>query len=200
MTMKLYYSDASPYARMVRIFASHLQLSHIELHTTNPFDNDDEFIEANPLGKVPCLILSDGSALYDSEVICRYLDVEFGQARLFAPANGYWARHCLFSLLKGMLDSAVALRQEQLRCEEGALSPFWKSRFEQALLRGIRQVEHSGLLNDDELNAERIALVCLLEYLDFRHADLAWRNLAPATSLWLGHICQQSVFADTRPQ
>ena len=197
--MKLYYSDASPYARMVRVIIDWLQLSHIQLVSTNPFDNDEEFVEANPLGKVPCLLLGDGSALFDSEVICRFLDVEYGQSQLFAPADGYWSRHCLFSMLKGMLDSAVALRQEQLRAEEGSLSAFWKGRFEQALLRGVRQIEHSGLLNGDDLSAERIALVCLLDYLDFRHPTLEWRNLAPATALWLAHAGNDPVFSQSRP-
>ncbi|MCL2913609.1 glutathione S-transferase N-terminal domain-containing protein [Shewanella corallii] len=197
--MKLYYSDASPYARMVRVMIELLQLNHIQLTSTNPFDNDEEFVEANPLGKVPCLMLADGSALYDSEVICRFLDVEYGQSQLFAPADGYWSRHCLFSMLKGMLDSAVALRQEQMRAEEGNSSPFWKGRFEQALLRGLRQIDHSGLLNGDEITAERIALVCLLDYLDFRHPSIEWRNLAPATALWLNHISKESIFRETRP-
>ncbi|MGI2257949.1 glutathione S-transferase N-terminal domain-containing protein [Shewanella sp. GXUN23E] len=195
----LYYSDASPYARMVRVIIDHLQLHHIQLRSTNPFDNEEAFVDANPLGKVPCLVLGDGSALFDSEVICRYLDVEYGQSRLFAPADSHWARHCLWSMLKGMLDSAVALRQEQLRAEEGCSSLFWKARFEQALLRGVRQIEHSGLLNDDSLTAERIALVCLLEYLDFRHPGLNWRNLAPATALWLTQVAKTEVFGRSRP-
>ncbi len=115
--MQLYYSTASPYARVVRVIARELGLA-LDEKLVNPFDNSDELLSVNPLGKVPCLLLDDGAALFDSEVIARFLDDKFGQNCFFGPP-GNWAYECQFSLLKGALDSAVGLRQEQMREEEG---------------------------------------------------------------------------------
>ncbi|QSX29424.1 glutathione S-transferase [Shewanella cyperi] len=194
--MKLLCSDASPYARMVKIVIRHLALD-VEEIITNPFDNGPELIDANPLGQVPCLFLNDGSALYDSEVICRYLDANYGQGKLFGSD---WQAQCQFSLLKGLIDSAVKLRQEQMREDEGVRSPFWTARFEQALLRGMKELERLGLGAGAEINARTIALVCLLDYLDFRHPNLDWRKVAPAVSLWFGEVRNQNIFELTKPK
>ncbi|WP_335917624.1 glutathione S-transferase N-terminal domain-containing protein [Shewanella chilikensis] len=87
--MQLYYSTASPYARVVRVIARELGLA-LDEKLVNPFDNSDELLSVNPLGKIPCLLLDDGAALFDSEVIARYLDARFGQDRFFGPQKN-WA-------------------------------------------------------------------------------------------------------------
>lgn len=197
--MKLYYSDASPYARCVRIFISYHKIKGIEEIIANPFDNSPELLRVNPLAKIPCLQLNDGSALYDSEVIMRFLDIEFGQSRLFGSMGNNWSQQCHFSLLKGIFESAVSLRQEQLREEEGLRSAFWTSRFEQALLRGLKETETIGINHSAELTVLQVMLVCLLEYIDFRHPDILWRNVVPALGLWLKEAQQTDVFVATRP-
>lgn len=78
--MKLFYSDASPYARCVRVVIRHLDIDGIDELKTDPFDNSEALLQANPLGRVPCLQLNDGSAIYDSEVILRFFDFEFGRS------------------------------------------------------------------------------------------------------------------------
>ncbi|PKG55432.1 glutathione S-transferase [Shewanella sp. Choline-02u-19] len=197
--MKLYYSDASPYARCVRVFISYHKIKGIEEIIANPFDNSPELLRVNPLAKIPCLQLNDGSALFDSEVIMRFLDTEFGQSRLFGMRVNNWSQQCHFSLLKGIFDSAVSLRQEQLRDEEGLRSAFWTSRFEQALLRGLKEIETIGITHSAELTALQVMLVCLLEYIDFRHPDILWRNVAPALGLWLKEAQKADAFVATRP-
>ncbi|MFT5788831.1 MAG: glutathione S-transferase [Shewanella sp.] len=197
--MKLYYSDASPYARCVRVVICYHNIKGVEEIIANPFDNSAELLRVNPLAKIPCLQLNDGSALFDSEVIMRYLDTEFGRSSLFGAMANNWPQQCHFSLLKGILDSAVSLRQEQLREEEGLRSAFWTSRFEQALLRGLKEVETIGVTRSSELTVLQIMLVCLLEYIDFRHPDLAWRKVTSALSLWLKQAQQADVFVATRP-
>jgi glutathione S-transferase len=196
--MKLYYSDASPYARIVRVIVRHLDLTQVAEIVANPLENGAELLDANPLAKIPCLVLKDGSALFDSEVIARYLDAEWGDGALFGRASN-WPRQCQYSLIKGMLDSAVALRQEQMREQEGLRSAFWTERFEQAILRGLMLVEQQGLLAEEAFSAQQIALVCLLEYLDFRHPALAWRNVAAATAKGLQRFESLPVFTHTRP-
>ncbi|WP_039036004.1 MULTISPECIES: glutathione S-transferase N-terminal domain-containing protein [Shewanella] len=195
--MQLYYSTASPYARVVRVIARELGLA-LDEKLVNPFDNSDELLSVNPLGKIPCLLLDDGAALFDSEVIARFLDDKFGQNCFFGPP-GNWAYECQFSLLKGALDSAVGLRQEQMREEEGVRSSFWSGRFEQALLRALMEVERQGIIASGPLDARQVLLLVLLEYLDFRHPDLDWRKVAPALAYWLESASIRQSFRDTRP-
>lgn len=197
--MKLFYSDASPYARCVRVVIRHLKIEGIEEVNTNPLANGEDLLEANPLGKIPCLQLNDGSSLYDSEVILRYLDTELGGGRLFGVRESNWLSESHFSLIKGMLDSAVALRQEQMREEEGKRSSFWTARFEQALLRGLQRIEQGGLMTTPQLSMQQICLACLLEYLDFRHADLKWRRVAPAVGSWLADFKEFPALKMTQP-
>ncbi|BAJ00748.1 glutathione S-transferase [Shewanella violacea] len=198
--MKLFYSDASPYSRCVRLVIRHLGITGIDEVITNPLDNGEDLLEVNPLGKVPCLQLNDGSSLFDSEVILRYLDCEFGEGQLFGIREHNWIGESHFSLIKGLLDSADALRQEQMRQEEGKRSPFWTGRFEQALLRGLQHIEQTGLAMSRDLSIQQICLACLLEYIDFRHGELEWRKVAPALALWLSEFDRLPAMQATRPK
>lgn len=197
--MQLLVSDASPYARWVRVVVSHYAIADINEIEVNPFENDEQLLHANPLGKIPCLILNDGEALFDSEVILRYLDNQYCKEQLFNAAELRWRHMTQFSLIKGLLDSAVALRQEQMREEEGVRSPFWTSRFEQALLRGLTQIELSSMSCGSEVTIQKMGLSCLLQYLDFRHPDLDWRRVAPATARWLLEFETLDAIEQTKP-
>ncbi|WP_394146678.1 glutathione S-transferase N-terminal domain-containing protein [Shewanella atlantica] len=197
--MKLFYSDTSPYARCVRVVIRYLEIEGIKELKTDPFENSEALLQANPLGKIPCLQLGDGSAIHDSEVILRFIDSEFGRSKLFGGTAHDWVNESQFSLIKGLLDSAVALRQESVR-EEGKRSVFWISRHEQALLRGLKQLERSGIISRPKLVIQQFSLACLLEYLDFRHPDLSWRKLAPALSNWLPDFAAHPAMSATRPR
>ena len=86
--MKLHHSVASPFVRKVRVVAIETGLDgRLELvtPTMTPIKPDADLIEDNPLGKVPCLVTSDGAALYDSRVICEYLDSRHDGAKMFRP-------------------------------------------------------------------------------------------------------------------
>ncbi|QLE84386.1 glutathione S-transferase [Shewanella sp. Scap07] len=196
--MRLYYSDASPYARCVRVAIRHLAIEGVKEQAINPLLNDEAFVSANPLAKIPCLILNDGAALFDSEVILRFLDSEFGEHSLFG-LSPTWHQQTQFSLLKGLLDSAVGLRQEQMREEEGVRSPFWTARFEQALLRGLQHIEHHGEQRTQALTAHNIMLACLLSYIDFRHGDIAWQHVAPSVAIWYRSFSGHPEMRDTQP-
>ncbi|GIU07961.1 glutathione S-transferase [Shewanella glacialipiscicola] len=197
--MRLLSSKASPYARCVRVLIQHLGINNIEELLVNPFDNTAELLDANPLGQIPCLITNDGMALFDSEVIMRYLDTELGDRQMFGASSGNWLLECQYSLVKGLIDSAVKLRQEQMRQEEGVRSAFWTSRFEQALLRGLMQIELQTVITQTTIQAPQLALICLLDYVDFRHSGLDWRKVAPATALWFGEMRDLPAFIQTRP-
>lgn len=197
--MKLLCSLASPYARCVRTLIRYLNIKDIEEVTVNPFENTAELLDANPLGQIPCLITNDGIPLYDSEVIMRYLDAELGEQHMFGAPNSHWVLQCQFSMIKGLIDSAVKLRQEQMREDEGLRSVFWTSRFEQALLRGLMQMEHQSVITQATVQAPQLALICLLDYMDFRHPELDWRKVAPATALWFSDMRDLPAFVETRP-
>ncbi len=126
--MKLYMSVTSPYARKVRIFARETGLAaRIEEipASVSPVAPDERVSRANPLGKVPALLLDDGSALFDSAVICEYLDGLHAGRRLFPQAGpARWAALKLQAEGNGLLDASVlaryelALRPEPLRWPE----------------------------------------------------------------------------------
>ncbi|QDF76392.1 MULTISPECIES: glutathione S-transferase N-terminal domain-containing protein [Shewanella] len=197
--MQLLFSEASPYARTVRVVIAQFAVAGIEQVSVNPLENGELLLNANPLAKIPCLMLNDGGALYDSEVILRYLDHEYCGGELFGQPGDSWYGETQYSLIKGLLDSAVALRQEQMRDDEGLRSPFWTARFEQALLRGLAQIEQMGISGHSQLSLQQICLACLLEYLDFRHPDLDWRKIAPATARWLKSFSKLEAMVSTRP-
>ena len=193
--MQLIYSPASPYARCPRIIARlhNLAMDEIALH---PFDNPPSLLQANPLAKVPCLILQSGQALFDSQVICRYLD-HCGNGQL-SPASDDWQGQTLLALVIGLMDSAVALRQEAMREQEGKRSAFWSQRFTNALERGLITVNRQ-LPADATTSLATIYLLSLLDYLDFRHPHLNWRQHRQLVSLHQ-HWQQADCIRQTMPQ
>ncbi|QYJ89221.1 glutathione S-transferase N-terminal domain-containing protein [Shewanella halotolerans] len=197
--MQLLFSLASPYARTVRVVIAQFAIRGIEPVAVNPLENTELLLDANPLAKIPCLLLNDGGTLYDSEVILRYLDHEYCGGELFGQPGDSWYGETQYSLIKGLLDSAVALRQEQMRDDEGLRSPFWTARFEQALLRGLAQIELMAIYGHSKVSLQQICLACLLEYIDFRHPDLDWRKVAPATARWLQTFSKSAAMLTTRP-
>ncbi|SHH77092.1 glutathione S-transferase family protein [Ferrimonas marina] len=178
--MILYTSDASPFARLVRILIQHLGLE-VEERVVSPFEQDEELRQHNPLGKIPCLLTPLG-ALYDSALICRYLLAQVGTE--LDQEQQDWDRAQQAVLVDGLLDSAVALRMEQTREGEGTRSPFWSLRHQDTLHHGLMRLEGqpTALPSGNTLAAWR--LLVLLEYLDFRHPKLAWRPLYPALERW----------------
>ena len=133
--MKLYYQTHSPYARKVLVLAheaglaDRLQVIH---HETSPTWRNETVFRVNPLGKVPVLLLDDGMALFDSNVICDYLDGLHAGPRLIPPENPARLHSLrLQALAQGLCDAGIALRGP---------SPWWK-RLERALSilhRGLR--------------------------------------------------------------
>src|ERR1700749_521778 len=119
--MKLYFSPASPVSRKVRVLARELGLKLEEIEVSSRGNMD--FRRINPLGKIPALMLDDGSALFDSPVICEYLNHAGGGK--FFPGNNIFSHHTnrwkalgLAALGDGLADAAVALRYELVEPEE----------------------------------------------------------------------------------
>lgn len=175
--MKLLASDTSPYARKVRIVALEKGIA-LDVVTTNPLGEETAALQAaNPLGKIPALITEDG-ALYDSRVICEYLDA-MSEPRLL-PESGAARFDCLRrqALADGVMDAAFNLVMEGRR-SEALRSKDWSARWRAGILRGVAAMEAR-----EEFDLGAIASAAALGYLDFRLPDIKWRASTPMATWW----------------
>ncbi|GAB0118851.1 glutathione S-transferase family protein [Acidisoma sp. 7E03] len=190
--MKLFYSATSPFVRKVLLCAAIRELdARIERVPTAAFDSPPDLLAANPLCKVPCLVTDDGEALFDSPVICEYLDSLGDAPPLFPEHGARWQALRLQALADGMMDAGVLARVESLRPEEPARSA--------AIARQLAAVTRSLALLETHPPAEAhldigsVSVVCALAYLDFRFASLDWRAGHPRLAHWF------SAFTATLP-
>lgn len=180
--MKLYYTPASPFAACVTATIQHLNISdQVELIQSHPFDNNEQLLTTNPLGRVPCLIVAneDNSAnesILDSEVICDYLDANISGGLLFEAIYANWQLKTFYSICNGLIDSSVLLQMEVLRDKQGNQSEFWLQRHNYAIKRTLIEVEKRLPSLPNQLTIIHITLFCALGYLDFRHENIEWRK------------------------
>lgn len=179
--MKLFYTPSSPYAAAVLATIYELNAeSKVEFCVSAPFDNNPEFIAANPLAKVPCLI-DDGLTVMDSEVICDYIDANISGGILFEDIYANWHLKTFYSICSGLIDTLVNLRIEVTRQEQGIKSDFWWRRYNDAITRTLTEVENRLESLPEKFTIIHITLYCALGYLDFRHSEINWRE--PHTQL-----------------
>ena len=182
--LRLRYHPASPYARKVRIAAAELGLANqIELSATDTADPADPIREQNPLGKIPTLLLEDGSAIYDSRVIVAYLDHLGGGGRLIPldPARRFAALR-LEALGDGICDAALLIRYEQTTRPENQRSASWIELQQGKIDRAIAELDAAP--PSGERDVGHLATACALGYLDYRFGG-AWRAGAPKLVAWL---------------
>jgi glutathione S-transferase len=197
--MKLLFSPTSPYVRKVRIVALEKGIaSEIEIVPASPFDADGPVVAANPLSKIPALILEDGTALYDSPVICEYLDCLGAGPRLLPP-NGQarWSALRLQALADGVLDAAFSSVME-LRRPETERSADWIQRWRSAISRSVLAASDM-LTAPDAWGLGEISLACALGYVDFRLPDIVWRPNAALLAAWYERQLPRASFAATAP-
>ena len=185
--MKIYFSPISPYVRKCMVVAHELGLAgRIEMlpAAANPVTRDQTVVASNPLGKVPTFLTDAGDALYDSRVICEYLDAEAG-GKLFPPEGAArWHALTQQSLGDGLLDAALLARYETaLRPAELRWEGWLKGQMEK-LASSLDRIEQqaSGLGNRVDIGT--ITFGCALGYLDFRFADYGWRASHPQAAAW----------------
>jgi len=198
--MKLFYSPTSPFVRKVLMTAIELGLAgNIERIQVNPWEPVATLTEVNPLGKVPALVTESGMMLYDSPVICEYLDSQAGCLLLPASGEERWQVLRLQALADGILDAAVLWRMESMR-PEGERSSHWMNFQRDAVMRGLAELEREAARWDHSLNLGRIAAACALGYLDFRFASEAWRNSHPVLARWYETVATRASMQLTLPQ
>ena len=197
--MKLFYSTSSPYARKVRIVAIEKGLDdQIEEIATNPFDDTGASVElsaANPLRKIPTLVLDDGTAIYDSHVICAYFDkIGTGPALILSNVEER-ARHLtIAAMADGILDAAFSTVMELRRPAENR-SEYWIDRWTSNIERALTALSPHL---PDQFQLQHITAICAIDYLAFRLAD----RFSPNSDIreWRsGHISRYSV-AETMPK
>ncbi len=195
--MKLFYSPTSPFVRKVMACAIACELdAQIEKVTTNPWESPAELLAQNPLSKVPCLVTEDGVALFDSPVICEYLDFA-GRGALFPPAGAArWRALRQQATADGLMDAAILRRQNAARPQEQARSAAME-RQRLAVSRALDALEQDTL--PDHVDVGTITVACALGYLDFRFAEEPWRPARPRLDQWFATMRQCPELAKTAP-
>jgi glutathione S-transferase len=192
--MKLHWGPMSPFVRKVMIAAHELGIadriqpvrSLVAMNQTNPAVMAD-----NPLSKIPTLVTDDGTPLYDSDVICEYLD-SLCNGGLFPPAGAErWTVLRWNALASGLLDALVLWRNERLRPDGHRSLPTLEAYAQKtaATLDTIeREIEAFARLR---FSIGHIALGCAFGYLDLRFGDLDWRTGHPTSARWMAQFMQR---------
>ncbi|MFO1036094.1 MAG: glutathione S-transferase [Geminicoccaceae bacterium] len=202
--MKLISSGASPFARKVLVVVHELGLTEkVEVlsRATSPVDSNADVIGLNPTGRIPALLLDDGTALYDSRVICEYLDSLGGASRLF-PKDGpeRWTALRQQALGDGMLDSAVNTRYETFLRPEPLRWQDWVAGQKLKVTRALDRLEAEDVGGFGlRVDIGTIAIACTLGYIDFRFADDHWRRGRRRLAAWYETFAARPAMAATRP-
>ena len=201
--MRLYHSPTSPFVRKVTVALKELGLSYqVELvpASGNPLDPGSVPLGRNPIGKVPVLERADGPALYDSRVICRYLD-ELAGGRLYPAKPRLWETLTLEATADGILDAAVLMVYENRLRPDGARSPAWVEGQWQKIARALEAVEGRWIAHlAGPLDMGQIAMGCALGYLDFRHSARDWRAGHPALAAWEARFAERPAMQESKPK
>lgn len=200
--MKLYHSPTSPYVRKVMVVLHETgQLEDVTLEATTgtPLAPAAGLVAKNPLTKVPALERPDGCTLYDSRVICRFLDAR-AKAGLYPQGARGWETLTLEATGDGITDAALLMTYEaRLRPEGQRMDAFVDAQWEKienaCAALNARWISHlSG-----PLDAGQIAVGCALAYVDFRHEARGWRNGNDALAAWYAGFAECEAMQATTP-
>ena len=201
--MKLFFAPASPFARKVRVLIKELGLEDtVTLHdagAVTPVSNNTELNLLNPLGMLPALELDNGESLYDSPVICEYLN-QIADGPFFpADSNQRFRTLGLQALGDGMLDLSVAMRYETAMRPENLQWQTWLDYQREKVQRGLDTLEARCEQFEATPLIGEITAACVLGYLDFRFAENDWRHDRAALTGWFGEIMLRDSLANTIP-
>jgi len=201
--MKLTYVSASPFVRKVRILIIELGLEDAvvmqDIGAVTPVSNNSELNKMNPLGMVPALELDDGTCLYDSPVICEYLN-HFASGPFFPaePASRFKTLE-LQALGDGLLDLSVALRYELAVRPQDLQWQEWIDNQNRKISRGLDALEVKCMQFESAPLIGEITIACVLGYRDFRYGDDDWRTGRPGLADWYEHMMQRNSLQKTIP-
>ena len=201
--MKLYYAKASPFVRKCMVLAHETgivdKIDPAEVGTTTANPHPD-VAKANPVKKIPALDTDEGMSLFDSPVICEYLDSQHSGTKMFpAPGKARWEALRLQALGDGLMDAAI------LWIYEGRIRPA-ELRYEPWVDAQMAKID--GALDDLEARADTlgdrvdigtITIGCALGYLGFRYPDKDWSTARPKLAKWYKTFSARPSMAATAP-
>ena len=200
--MKLHWSPRSPFVRKVMVCSRELGIADrieqvytlVSLRKANP-----DMLRVNPLGRIPALVLDDGAVLYDSAVICEYLDATFGP-KLFPPQGAArWDALRRHALADGMLETGILWLNERTR-PEAQQSADMHAALERKMRSALAAAEsEADRLLGDSPDIGDLTLGVALGYLDFRYAHLNWRDSAPRLASAYVVLAERESFRETEP-
>jgi glutathione S-transferase len=201
--VKLYFSPASPYVRKVLASAIELDLEHrIERVpcSVHVIRRDVNVVVHNPLGQVPTLIADDGTVLYDSRVVCEYLDTLAGGHRLFPlPMDRRYRALTEQAASDGLLDAAVLARQElTLRPADKVWEP-WREAQIAKIVSALDRMQQWSPTFGDRVDIGTLTTACAIGYLEFRYADFDWRSGRGTLADWFESFARRPSIARTVP-
>ena len=199
--MKLRFSPTSPYVRKVTVTLIETGLEdRVERIPTRVWDPETDIATVNPLGKIPALVTDDGEVLFDSPVICEYLDGLHDGDRLF-PASGAprWRALRLLALGDGMTDAGV-LKLLESRRPEAFRYDTWAQRQGTVIGRAMDALEGELERLDGPVTIGHIAVACSLGWLDLRFPDPDWRAGRPGLAEWFEAFSERPSMAATVPK
>jgi glutathione S-transferase len=203
--MKLIGAVTSPYARKVRVVMAEKKLDY-QFVLEDVWSADTTIASSNPLGKVPCLIMEGGEALFDSRVIVEYLDTLSPVGKLIPTVGRERAEVKTWeALADGLCDAAILVRLEKTWAGRKAKerSEAWIER-QMAKVYGSLKAMSQGLgerayCAGTHFSLADVAVGCALGYLDFRFPEIAWRDSYPNLAKLSEKLATRASFADTKP-
>lgn len=201
--MKLCYASASPFVRKVMVVLHETgQLADVEIMqvATTPITPDANAAAQNPLSKIPSLERPDGPTLYDSRVICAYLD-DRAKAGLYPTGTARWETLTIEATADGIMDAAVlAIYERRLRPEDKQSDEWIEAQWSKVAggLSALNEYWMGHLAQP--MNIGHIAVGCALGYLDFRHGDREWRADNEKLASWFEAFESRPSMAATGPK
>jgi glutathione S-transferase len=200
--MRLFHSPASPFVRKVVVLLHELDKVDtvaLDLVQTTAFASDAGLMASNPLAKIPALVRPDGTTLYDSRVICQYLN-DVNQGGFYPTGTHKWETLTLEATGDGIMESAVSMAYEVRLRPETQQSPDWIEAQWAKVSRAI------GVLNarwmshlHGPVDMGQISVACALGYVDFRHGPRNWRAGNEALAAWFEAFDSRPSMQATQP-
>jgi len=202
--MKLIGSLASPYVRKVRVVLAEKKLECI-FELEDVWTADTKIHQCNPLGQVPCLIMEDGSPMFDSRVIAEYLDTLTPVCKLLPPNGRDRADVKVWeALADGVADAAMLVRLEKTLRPPGQQSPAWMERQMGKVHAGLAVMSanlgESPFCRGNHYTLADVAVGCTLGWLSFRFPDIGWRDDYANLAKLFDKLSERASFKDTQPR
>ena len=201
--MKLIGALASPFVRKVRIVMAEKKIDY-QLVLEDVWSDTTTVRDYNPLGKIPCLVMEDGEAVFDSRVICEYLDTLTPVGKLIPPSGRERAEvRCWEALADGVAEAGVLVRIEGRLREPHERSERWVVRQRLKINDGLAAISN-GLgektwCAGNHLTLADVAVACALGWLEFRFPQIEWRTRHPNLAKLQDKLSLRQSFIDTKP-